>query len=80
VDGRFRAASIFKAASVLRGDAVILVHDWDREAYHAGEREGVLRLLQQRGRLAALQRTEKGGALTQEAWAALWSAVEFSPT
>ena len=80
VDGRFRAASIFKAASVLRENAVILVHDWDREAYHAGEREGVLRLLQQRGRLAALQRTEKGGALTQEAWAALWSAVEFSPS
>jgi hypothetical protein len=78
VDGRFRAACILKAASVLRDDAVILVHDWDtRPAYHGGVAAGLLAVVAQAERLVALQRTAAAGALSREQWAEHWARVEY---
>ena len=78
VDGRFRAACILKAASVLRDEAVILVHDWDtRPAYHGAVAAGLLRVAAQAERLVALQRTAKAGALSPEQWRAHWAGVEY---
>jgi hypothetical protein len=78
VDGRFRAACILKAASVLRDEAVILVHDWDtRPAYHGAVAAGLLRVAGQAERLVALQRTAAAGVLTREQWAAHWQRVEY---
>lgn len=78
VDGRFRAASILKAASVVRSDAVILVHDWDtRPAYHAGVTAGMLEVVGAAERLVALRRTEASHRQSPQAWAALWAAAEY---
>jgi hypothetical protein len=78
VDGRFSAACILKAASVLRDEAVILVHDWDtRPAYHGAVAAGLLRVAAQAERLVALQRTAKAGALSPEQWRAHWGEVEY---
>lgn len=78
VDGRFRAASILKAASLIRDDAVILVHDWDtRPAYHVGVTAGVVCVVDSAERLVALRRTEAARELSREAWIALWEPSDF---
>jgi len=78
VDGRFRAACILKAASVIRSDAIILVHDWDtRPKYHVGVLAGLLRVVEAAERLVALQLTELGKTLTLEMWEKNWAKVEY---
>lgn len=77
VDGRFRAASIYKAAAVAT-NAVILVHDWDtRPAYHGALKKGLLEVVGSAGRLVALRRTEAAAALLRDGWERLWKEVEF---
>jgi hypothetical protein len=78
VDGRFRAASILKAASLLRDDAVILVHDWDtRPAYHVGVTLGVLQVVSSAERLVALRRTDAARKLSHDAWMTLWAPSDY---
>jgi hypothetical protein len=78
VDGRFRAASIYKAAAVVGDDVVILVHDWDtRPAYHGAVEGGLLEVVGRAERLVALRRAPAARGLAREGWERLWAAVEF---
>lgn len=63
VDGRFRTASILKAAAVLRDTASILVHDYlERPAYHFGVQTGLLQEIERAGRTVLLRRGETARA------------------
>lgn len=87
VDGRFRSASIVKAAAVLRDDASILVHDYPkRPGYHFCVKEGLCREVKSAGRMVLLRRGDAARAIdalpAREAlarWREKFAQVELLP-
>ena len=66
VDGLFRASCLLKAASVLRDDAVIVVHDYPRRrGYHVGVELGILLVVAAVDSIVVMQRTFKATKIDQ---------------
>ena len=81
VDGRFRVACTMKAVAMLRDDTFILVHDFERRSYSLPIKLGVVRLVEQVGRLAVLQRVPSTAAGIEAkglaGWVAVWRGEEL---
>lgn len=61
IDGYFRAASLLKAASIVRDDAFIILHDYkDGSGLKAGTRSKVVELVEKSSRLAVFRRLRSG--------------------
>jgi len=84
VDGRFRAASIIKAASVVRDDTPIFIHDANRAEYLYPITAGVVRIVEHNGdnTFKVLMRTPFAAELDARpnalaAWTEVWSPVDY---